>query len=142
LPVALPTGKLCRLASPAKLRAETSAAADIAEVAGELRPEGGFERDVLAHPDHAEIGEHGHDFGDTGIEFAKAVGVERDRRVMLAEGGAPGGDLVLGEPQFLAQAHRLVLGRAHAAQREVHPRAPRRSTKAKDWLTVKSNGRR
>jgi hypothetical protein len=40
---------------------------------------------------------------------------------MLAERRAAGGDVVLGLDQLVAQAQRVVLGRAHAAQREVHP---------------------
>ena len=42
-------------------------------------------------------------------------------RVMLAERGASRGDLVLGDRQLVTQAQCLVLGRAHATQREVHP---------------------
>ncbi len=42
--------------------------------------------------------------------------------MMLAEAGTAGGDFVLGVGEVGAQAHRFVLGRAHAPERQVHPR--------------------
>ena len=59
--------------------------------------------------------------GDAFVDLGRRVAADRDRHMMLAEAGAAGGDLVLGAGEVGAQAHRLVLGRAHAAEREVHP---------------------
>ncbi len=98
---------------------------DIFEVAGELRPEGRLERDLLAHRDDAEVGERRLRLRHALVDLARGVALDRDRHVMLAEAGAAGGDLVLGAGEVGAQAHRLVLGRAHPSQRQVHPRQRR-----------------
>ena len=106
-------------------RRDQAAPGDIFEIARELRPEGGLEPDLLAHRDDAEIGERRLHLGDPLVDGGRRVGAQRDGHVMLAEAGAAGGDLVLGAGEVGAQADRLVLGRAHPAQREVHPRQRR-----------------
>ena len=91
---------------------------------GELRPEGGLQGDVLAHRHDAQVGHQRHDLGHLPIELVQAVGVHCDRGVMLPEQRATRRHVVLGECEFVAQAHRLVVGRAHAPEGEVH--APER----------------
>ncbi len=46
--------------------------------------------------------------------------MHRDRGVMLPEPGAPRSHFVLGVGELVTQRQRLILGRTHAAQREVH----------------------
>jgi hypothetical protein len=41
--------------------------------------------------------------------------------MMLAEGGAPGGEIVARHRQLAAQAERLVVRRAHPAQGQIDP---------------------
>ncbi len=101
-------------------RGDHAAADDIFEVAGELRPEGRFERDILAYRDDPEFGERCLDVGDIGADLGLARAMDGDRHMMFAESGAARGDIVLGARKLVAQAERFILGRAHAAQREVH----------------------
>jgi hypothetical protein len=53
-------------------------------------------------------------------ELGQALRLDHDRQVVLAERGAAGRDVVLGGDEVAAQADRLVVGGAHAAEREVH----------------------
>ena len=100
-------------------------ARDIFEVGGELRPERGFQRDILTHRDDPQIGEHGGHFGNLRVELGQIVSVDRDRGVMLAKPGAPGGDIILRLRQFGPQRQRFIFSGAHSPQRQVHP--PQRS---------------
>ena len=100
---------------------DEAAPRDIFEVGGELRPEGGFERDLLAYGDDPEVGQCRLGLGDAGVDLLGRVPADRDGHMMLAEPGAARGDLVLGVGEIGAEADRFVFGRAHASQREVHP---------------------
>ncbi len=114
----LADGEIVQAGKPSIVaRRDQRAPADIAEIAGELCPERGFERDILAHADHAKIAQHRKHFGHLLVERGQVFGVENNRRMMLAEGCPAGRDRILGYAQFFAQADRLILGRAHASQR-------------------------
>ena len=89
------------------------AARDVGEIARELRPEGGFERHLLAHRDHPAIGQRRRDFGHAVVDFLQAGAAHRDRQMMLAERRAPGGKVVARHRQLTAQAERLIVRRAH-----------------------------
>ena len=80
-----------------------SFAHNIFEVAGKLRPECGFQPDILTDSHDPQIGKHRCHFGDLPIKFVKRAGVDRDAVMMLAKSGPAGSDLILGIGQLIAQ---------------------------------------
>jgi hypothetical protein len=97
------------------------APADVLEIAGELGPERRLQVDVLAHRDDPQLGEGRLHVRRRLVEQFERAALHHHREVVLAEGRATGGHVVLGRVEIALQAHRLVVRRAHPAQRQVHP---------------------
>ena len=112
-------------------------------VAGELAPERRLEVDVLAHRDRAGVGQRGGARGGRVVEPGEVALAHQHGQVVVAEAGRADAERIARGEHLGALGHRLLVGRAQAAQREVHPLArglPLRGAKLS--LTTISNGSR
>src|SRR3546814_5492217 len=89
-------------------RRDEAAPRDIFEVAGELRPESGLERDFLAHRGDPEVGQRRLDLGDHGIDLGRRGAAHRERHMMFAEPRPAGRDLVLRSEEHTYEIQSLM----------------------------------
>ena len=90
------------------------------KVAGQLRPPGRLQPQILARDDGAAVGQMRARLAHVVGELLDAVGIDGERQMMLAEQEAVGFEIVQRLGQFLDLRSRLVVGRDHLVLLAAH----------------------
>ena len=93
------------------------------KIARQLRPEGGFKRQVLARGDQAGVGQQRAGAGKVVCEVARVVAIDQHRGLVVAHGEAVGHQVVQRVPKPRDLRSRAVPGREHLVLFALHHRA-------------------